>query len=260
MFERDFGKFAELLDNVVSLKPTWKPLPPNAKALFFRAFEQYPLEVVTQAMTAHLMDPERGQFQPAPADLVAQIKKMAGTDNRPGAEEAWAIAITSRDESETVIWTQEMAEAFAICQPVLAMGDEVGARMAFKEAYLRLVGIARNNNVPAQWSPSLGWDVSKREEALRKASVAGLLPAPAIQNLLPAPKGFAEPTDEESRAGLATVKAELAKLQDGWAKAAERRAAELQAEREAEAERKRSIAEQVKQYEGNVVTLMKGAA
>lgn len=254
MFERDFAEFAALLDDVATLKPTWKPLPPKAKALFFKAFEQYPLEVVSQAMTAHLLDPERGQFQPAPADLMAQIKKMAGADNWPGAEEAWAIALTSQDESATVIWTQEIAEAFGICRPVLDTSGAISARKAFIEAYERLVGMARINNIPAQWSASLGWDADKREEVLRKAAVTGLLPAPAVRAMLP---NYSETGAELDGCpeGLKRVKEELARLQDGWAKAAERREAELLAEREAEAKRKADIAAQVQAYESNVIRL-----
>lgn len=253
MFKHDFDSFATLIDGAISINPNWKPIPAAGKALFFRAMEAYSLEQVSAALTAHIRDPKAGMFQPTPAHLIAHINGANGGDQRPGADEAWAIAITSRDESETVIWTREMAEAFALCSPVLQMGDEVGARMAFKDAYMRLIAMSRANGVPAKWNASLGWDVAKREAAVQKAQTAGLLPAPTVQALLP---NYAGPgVDEPCPEGLKRVKEELARLQDGWARANERRAAEVAAEREAQAAKKREIAEQVAAYETNVIPM-----
>lgn len=252
MFERDFDSFAALLDGAISLNPNWKPIPAAGKALFFRAMAPYSIEQVSAALTAHICDPKAGMFQPTPAHLIAHINGSSGADKRPGPDEAWAVAITSRDESETVIWTQEMAEAFALCQPVLQMGDEVGARMAFKDAYNRLVAAARQEGRPAKWSASLGWDVAKREAAVTKAETAGLLPAPTVKALLP---NYSSSADYDvCPEGLKRVKEELAKLQDGWAKAAERRQAELAAKRYALEQKKADIAAQVEQY-SNVVQL-----
>jgi hypothetical protein len=251
MFDRDFDEFAALVDAAISLSPNWKPIPAAGKALFFRAMEAYSLEQVRAALTAHIRDPKAGMFQPTPAHLIGHINGLTGGDGRPGVEEAWAIALTSQDEADTVVWTAEAAEAFSICQPVLKGGDEVGARMAFKDAYNRLVAAARLAGKPAAWNVSMGWDMQRREMAIGRAHVAGLLSAPAVQALLPnystAPVGGPEPE------GLTRLKGELAKLQSGWAANAERRAAEVAAEREAEAQRKREIAAQVEAYQANVI-------
>jgi hypothetical protein len=251
MFDRDFDDFANLLDGVISLNPNWKPVNPAGKALYFRAMAAYSLEQITSAMTAHIRDPKVGMFQPTPAHLIAKIEQQSDAADRPGADEAWAIALTSRDESDTVVWTTEMAEAFALCGPVLAMGDEVGARMAFKDAYTRLVNQAKAAGKPVTWNVSMGWDAGKREAALEKAKVAGLLSAPAARVLLPnhAPEAIAEPCPE----GLKRVKEELAKLQAGWAERDARRAAEREAERKVEQEKKDRIAEQVQQYSKSAV-------
>jgi hypothetical protein len=248
MFDRDFDEFAALLDGAISLNPNWKPIPAAGRALYFRAMEAYSLEQVRAALTAHIRDPKAGMFQPTPAHLIGHIDGQGGGDQRPGADEAWAIALTSRDEAETVIWTDEMAEAFAVCSPVLQAGDDVGARMAFKDAYNRLTAAARHAGKPAKWSASLGWDVTKREAVIRKAQTAGLLPAPTVQALLPN-YSASDPDYDVFPEGLKRVKEVMAQLQDGWAKAAERRASERAAEREAEQRKKDEIAAKVAQYE-----------
>lgn len=92
-------------------------------------------------------------------DVISRID-----DSRPGVEEAWAMI--PRDEESSVVWTDEMAQAYGAASPLLAEGDKIGARMAFKEAYARLVAAARDKRVPANWTPSLGGDVSGRQMAL----------------------------------------------------------------------------------------------
>lgn len=251
MHSEDFDEFAQLLDDAYDLIGVGanKIISGGAKSMFFAAMAKYPLETVRAALNAHCLHKERGRFTPKPADLIEQIEGMTGGDGRPGADEAWAIAITSRDESDTVVWTAEIAEAFSICSPVLELGDEVGARVAFKDAYTRLVNSARAGNKPAVWSVSLGWDGKKREEAIKRAHVAGLLPAPIVRTLLPNYSGADSADQGGTPEGLKKVKEALAQIQDGWAKTAERRAAEVEAERNAELQRKREIARQVAEYE-----------
>ena len=253
MHNQDFNEFSDLLDSAYDLIGVGanKTISSGAKAMFFKAMGGYTIEQFRFALTAHCMDKQRGRFTPKPADIIEQLDGLGGGDHRPGADEAWAIALTSRDEAETVIWTEEMAEAFALCSPVLQMGDEVGARMAFKDAYSRLVSSARHAGKPAKWSASLGWDSAKREAVIQKAQTAGLLPAPVVHALLP---NHSAAEFDDCPEGLKRVKEELAKLQDGWAKAAEQRAAAQAAERYATEQKKADIAAQVEQYE-NVVQL-----
>lgn len=243
MCEDDYDAFAKLLDQAYALHA--KTLPLEAKMIFFKAMEPYPFDVVSRAMTATIRDPQRGQYPPKPADLIAQIQGAAGNDGRPGAEEAWAIALTSRDEADTVVWTQETAEAFAIAGPVLAMGDEVGARMAFKEVYQRLVATSRNSNVPVRWSPSLGWDLERRTAALTKASNAGLLTAPVVAGLLPPPATGALDADPSARSQLDKIRQMMAAMNAERSQEAE---LEAQRERDATAEAKRLANEKVAQY------------
>lgn len=240
-------RFMEMLGKAMTAYG--KPLPESSiVTVWWDLLQPYPLRTVGAAFRSYL--DENGEFAPVPAGIAKRCKLM---DGRPGEEEAWALALLSRDEADTVVWTQEIAEAFGIARPVLETSGEITARKTFIEAYNRIVSQARFARKPVAWNVSLGWDMKKREAAIEKANVAGLLPAPTVQALLP---NYAGPgADESCPEGLKRVKEELARLQDGWARAAEQRAAEVAAEREAQAAKKREIAEQVAAYETNVIPM-----
>lgn len=189
MRESDFPAFAELLDAVSGLlsRGAYVPSAGNS-ALWFRALRAHPLAVVRSSFDAHVRDPQRGRFVPTPADIIAQIDGLAADDGRPGAEEAWAMSLAARDEDETLVWTLEMAQSWSIARPVFALGDEVGARMAFREAYGRLVDEARRQHLPVAWTASLGHDRDRRALAIGSAVAAGRLPESELPALT-APRG-----------------------------------------------------------------------
>lgn len=174
MRQADFSDFTTLLDCIAEL--LGKPSPSPAQAgMFFRVLADYPLETVRAALDAHLRDPNRGRFFPAPADVIAKIEEAKeSASKRPTADEAWAISIKARDEADTVVWTEEMAQAWGICKPVMDCGDEVGARMAFRASYERLVADAKREGRPARWVVSEGFDKHLRLAAVQKAQSAGL--------------------------------------------------------------------------------------
>lgn len=235
-------QFIEMLTDTLAAYS--KPLPEGAMLnAWWTNLEPFPLPVVSMALTTYR--DENGEFAPVPAGIAKRCKLM---DGRPTADEAWAIALTSRDEAETVVWTEEAAEAFGLCRSVLDVGDEIGARRAFIEAYSRFVTVSRGVGRPVKWGASIGWDSAKREVALTKAQTAGLLPAPTVRNLLP---NYAEPGEQVQGCpeGLKRVKEELAKLRDGWAKAEKLRAEKIEAERNGAAQKKQEIAENVRLYQ-----------
>jgi hypothetical protein len=136
-------------------------------------------------------------------------------DGRPGAEEAWAQM--PFDESQSVVWTDEMCRAFGVARGLLEEGDKVAARMAFKEAYTRMVGESRDLGRPVVWTPSLGYDKNGHAAELSEAvslgrlsyehaeSICFGLPRPsATITHLEAPKTFAQ------LAGMAAKRGELA--------------------------------------------------
>lgn len=208
MHSRDTFAFADLLAGVFDAYNRVAPQPAT-QMLWLRMLEPYEFSAVTAAFSQYVAN--EAKFPPTPAQILALLGHGTG-DSRPTADEAWATALLSRDEAETVVWTLETAQAFATCRTVLDLGDEVGARMAFKGAYDRLVARARHERQPVAWQASLGWDADRRERALTAASNAGLLPAPHVAGLLPPPAAvFGAPDDEVAAENIRNLHQMLAK-------------------------------------------------
>ncbi len=186
MVHTDYQRFCKALIACAELHG--RTLSEGALTLWWRALEAYPIEHIERAFFAAIRDPESGRYMPKPADIIRAIEGYSADDGRPGAEEAWSIAAQAFDESATVVWTPEIAQAFGIARPILRdLGDEVGARMAFKEAYTRIVAELRRRGETPAWSATLGFDVDARAMAIREAVERGRLPASELV-ALPAPK------------------------------------------------------------------------
>lgn len=238
MRNEDLPQFAALLADVLS--GYGKPLPEKAEiGIWFRQLSPFPPSTIKQAFEAYRI--ERPDFAPVPNGIVARCKLL---DGRPDENEAWAVALTSQDEHETIVWTQEMAAAFSLAQPLLTSGDEIGARMAFKDAYKRLVGEARALNKPASWSVSAGWDAARRQIAVQKAVVAGLLAGPQPHLALPNESGLTAAKPE----GLQKLLDAMSQLDDQNARAAQQYEAHLAEEEAAERARKEAIDQKVRDY------------
>lgn len=227
MRQGDYDEFAKLIDDAYDMISVGtKSLSAPARAMFFRAVAKYPLEVFRAALHAHVLSKD-GKYVPQPAHIIAQIELMVEQDGRPGAEEAWAIALTGRDEESTVVWTQETAAAFAICRPVLESSGPISARKPFLEAYTRLVNEARAEHRKPEWIASIGWDKTRQIAAIKGAVNAGRLPPPVAAALLEGPSGDPTP-DEEARAQLALVKQ---MIKDGVGERERKRLAEVERQR-----------------------------
>lgn len=178
MTEHDSQEFTQLLlaaFDILGKTPAAKVVSPTAQVLFFTAMQRFPMAQVRSALSRHI---EIGKFTPTPADLIGYIQEAAGADNRPGAEEAWALGLSTQDETKTVIWTEEAAQAFGKAQPVLESSGAISARKTFIEIYERLVTANRKQGVPPKWFASPGTDQDQRQLAMREAVKAGLLAAP----------------------------------------------------------------------------------
>lgn len=213
MVETDLPEFSVMLDAVCSMLSRGTYTPNDlATGMFFRAMARWPLADVRGAFDAHVADPQRGRFVPVPADLIAQIEARAGDDGRPGAEEAWALSLAARDEADTVVWTAEMAAAWTVARGVFDLGDEVGARMAFREAYTRLVEEARRGRVAMAWQVSLGFDAERRALAIASAVSLGRLPMSQLTALPAPPRGDVLLLADESEGTEADGESESAKI------------------------------------------------
>lgn len=105
--------------------------------------------------------------------LAAIIERINSADGFPGADEAWSLA--SRGEGDTVIINEQIGEAMQIAAPLLKDGDSIAARMAFREAYTRIVADARANHIKPKWFVSLGHDKQGRSQPIADAVRAGKL-------------------------------------------------------------------------------------
>lgn len=194
MNQNDFDRFGEMLGLMAELYG--KTMKPAQTAMYFHALESYPLTAIQAAMNAHSRDTERGRFWPLPADLIAQLETMQTRDGRPTPEEAWSTAIQSQDETLTVVWTTETAQAWAdVGKALMEAGDRFNASRGFIDLYKRLVDSARKQGVPAQWVVSPGYNQSLRRQAIEsayrnkqitKAQAVAMLPSapPADDNVL----------------------------------------------------------------------------
>lgn len=221
-----------------------RPMLPETMAMWFEIFKPFSMQQYRTACHRHLLD--RPSEVPT-AGLLMELIRGKDT-SRPGAEEAWSLAVRACDESETVIMTNEIAQAWGVAQPIFNLGDEVGARMAFKECYARITAAPEG---PAKWWPSPGTDPHKREIALSEARRQGLLPAPQIETLLPAPivEDESVPPWEriDPKEQIQRIKDELKGLRLVKLKAQEEFFEALQAENRAQ---KQAVADAVAQYKG----------
>ncbi|WP_324623079.1 hypothetical protein [Delftia lacustris] len=137
--------------------------------------------------------------------------------------EAYALALTSADQQATVVWTDEIAQAWAVAAPLLDAGDKFGARQAFIEAYGRITGEARALRRRPVVQVSLGHDPEARTRAVQEAITAGRLPgglegltddlreqlqlpAPRAALALPAPESMPSGPKREVLSKLATLR------------------------------------------------------
>ena len=99
--------------------------------IYWDTLREYELDALLGAMQCHVKDPEHGRFMPKPADIIRHL--AAG--RIMGADAAWEVAMKSRlwDEDATIVVSTAVFRSFPFA--TWDMGDKVGARMAFKDAF-----------------------------------------------------------------------------------------------------------------------------
>lgn len=179
MIKSDGARFKDELLSVLSFYSNDKVMLSDPdKRRWWNALSDFDINSVVAAFDLHS---KRSKFKPKPADI---IEILASNDGRPEVEEAWAIAINFTDEDDTIVWTEEISAAWTLAAPILAVGDKVGARMAFKQYYERLLVQARESRLEVNWRVSLGNDPSRRNDALMLAKDKGLITDKTVNNLL----------------------------------------------------------------------------
>ncbi len=151
MKSTDNATFAVMLTGV--MRDVYeKPVLPTLIDLWIASLKPYELAEVNAAFQRHLTNPDTGQFPPKPADIIRQLQARQpaeGDSGHPGPEEAWGMLIRFvNDERETGLYTEPMRQAWEACDPILKLGDEVGARMCFLETYRKALKRAQETRTP----------------------------------------------------------------------------------------------------------------
>lgn len=239
--------------NILALAEIYgKALSPAAIGVYWNALQSYPLAEVQRAIERHVQDPDAGRYFPKPADLIRHLQTRAGDDSHPGPDEAWGLLLRLiGDERETGVLTDEIRAGWQACQPILDLGDEVGARRCFIEVYQRRVQDARQNGVQAHWTATLGTDPALRVQRLQEAVQTRRISADQVRALLPGPTpasigqvaGLLEGPDAsfDELKTAARLRALAAMLRTESAEAEARRAGERQRQRDQETGRKREV-------------------
>jgi hypothetical protein len=107
---------------------------------------------------------------------LAELRELAGAsrdalnDGRPGPEEAWArMPKGEHIEHDSIVWCEEERVAYGACRRLLLEGDQIGARMAFKERYEKELAEARSHGRLVKWTISAGYDIEHRLATLATA-------------------------------------------------------------------------------------------
>jgi hypothetical protein len=156
-----------------------RPVEGPRLEMWWDALRQFPDGSVKASAARHL---KTSHFKPQLADIVkgceAQIEGQW-----LGADEAWALM--PKSEHESAMLTDEIAQAIAAATPLLEVGDRVAARMAFKDAYTRLVEKAKTEGRSPRFFPSFGSDPVGRVTMLTNAVQKGQITADGAVKALP---------------------------------------------------------------------------
>ena len=184
MNEKHYSAFSELWATANEISGNGKVLSSNAMFMIFNALKKYPFEIVQQALETHITS---NHFAPTVAGIIDIIVKGTG-GSRPTADEAWNEIPKSEDYP--CVWTDEMAQAWALVANNYYDGDKIGARMGFKSAYERLCEEAKLFGKLVKWSFSHGANKDLYKTTVERAVSQGRLQkqqADSILQALPAP-------------------------------------------------------------------------
>jgi len=174
MRKEDVAAFADIWG--ASLE-TYGKTPSDAQTMMaFSLLEKYSLAEIKQALGAYMSDSDEGRFMPKPANIIGHIEAL-NPDGFLSSDEAWAIALDMMDEGNTVVVTDQIMYAMPTATQIYNSGDAVGARMAFKHAYDRLLIEARAKGESPKWYPTMGHDPARRKGAIMAGIERGLLGA-----------------------------------------------------------------------------------
>lgn len=207
MNKSDFDSFHDAWSLAHETMAAGKNLSQAAISSIFDDFEGFEFSVVNAAINHYR---KTAKFAPTAYDIITLLNTA---NKRLSADEAWARLPQS--ERDTVVWSEEMAGAYAIAYDLIIDGDKIAARMAFKGAYDRLCNESVLMQKPLAITVSIGYDKNLIEPVLRKALESGQITQKTVNRYLSAPQ------DAGIIAGLITgkiqeVPADNEQLSEKW--------------------------------------------
>lgn len=133
--------------------------------MILRALDGFEFEAV---MTAIKRTVSEAKFI-TPAEIISRVD-----DGRPDPEKAWSeVCHYDPDDTYTECMTEEQSLARGACWHLLASGDKVAARMAFKEEYVKLCAENRLKKQPVKYVFQMGRNKDNRLEVVKQAILDG---------------------------------------------------------------------------------------
>ena len=163
---------------VATAEALGQTLSDNAAGLMAADLSTFPKEQLRTALSRTRMECT-GRLT-----LKLILDQLDALQGRLGVNEAWALALRSRDEQETVVWTDEIERAWVAASSMAAGRDLVGARMAFKDAYERITLQARDTLKRPEPRIAVGWDADRRLQVVVQAHQEGRLSLEQAQGVL----------------------------------------------------------------------------
>lgn len=181
MKEEDSKKFFEFLEGCGLIYG--REVKDAQAAIFFNALAEYSFVDVEKSFNTHI---KSSKFFPTPSDIIQNIPRPM--NSHVGADEAWQVALNAMDESTSVIVNNEILQARECAMDIYYSGDKVGARMAFRDAYNRII----LQSPKPTWFVSLGHDKDGREHVKAKFEEMKLLDRQRQDGFLDKPQALIE--------------------------------------------------------------------
>lgn len=180
MLSSDKKRFLEIINSSAIIFS--KKIDEGFIKIYWEQLEEFEIHEVEKAFKLVV---RYCKFFPTITEIIGHIPS-ANLNKRVVADEAWAMM--PRSENETVVWTEEMAGAYAVAYDLIVEGDRIAARMAFKCAYERLCNEASLIQKPVSWKVCVGHDKNLVEPVLKNAVLAGRITQKHADKHLPAPQ------------------------------------------------------------------------
>ena len=163
----------------LSTELSGKPrLSPAIVQIWISDLAEYPIDMIEKAFQMHRKS-DQAQYSPVPqiGMIVGHLEELKSIVApylvRPSAHAAWSIAKEAADETLTVVWNNEIAQAWYRIKSIA--DDRYHAPKAFMEEYERIV---RTNKILCRdpvVEVTLGTDQDRRHAAIENAVQAKLM-------------------------------------------------------------------------------------